>query len=227
MAVEMPVEYNNNVIKRIYNKNYMQLNIKSLIGYSMEATDGDIGKVEEFYFEDTTWVIRYIILKTGNWFLYRKVLIAPQAIVKRDAEPGTFPVNLSKEQIRTSPNIDTDKPVSQQQDLQLYGHYAWQKYGGGGFYAGGSAVMDNHPIIDEKLVTEADTNDKRSDDDLHLRSTKTIMGYHIHASDGDFGHVSDFIFDDANWQIRYLVVDTHNWFDGKKVLIETGTIKEI
>lgn len=156
------------------------------------------------------------------------MLISPQVIVKRDAGPGIFPVNLSKEQIRTSPDIDTDKPVSRQQDMQLYGHYAWQRYGGSGFYAGGSAAaMDNVPIIDEKIMKEADPNDKRSDDDLHLRSTKTIMGYHIHASDGDFGHVSDFIFDDANWQIMYLVVDSHNWFDGKKFLIETGTIKEI
>lgn len=206
----------------------MQRNIKSLIGYGMEATDGDIGKVEEFYFEDTTWLIRYLVVKTGNWFLYRKVLIAPQAIVKRNVEPGVFPVNLNKEQIRTSPDIDTDKPVSRQQDMQLYGHYAWQRYGGGGFYAGGSvAAMDNVPIIDEKIKKEADPNDKRSDDDLHLRSTKTIMGYHIHASDGDVGHVSDFIFDDANWQIKYLVIDTHNWVGGKKVLIETATIKEI
>lgn len=206
----------------------MQRNIKSLTGYSMEATDGDIGKVDEFYFEDTTWVIRYLILKTGNWFLYRQVLISPQAIIKTEAGPEIFAVNLNKEQIRTSPDIDTDKPVSQQQDIQLYGHYAWQRYGGGGFYAGGSAaVMDNNPIIDEKITKEADPKDKRSDDDIHLRSTETIIGYAVHASDGDFGHVSDFIFDDANWQIIYVVVDSHNWFGGKKFLIETGTIKEI
>lgn len=206
----------------------MQHNIKSLIGYSIEATDGDIGKIEDFYFEDTTWVIRYLIVKTGNWFLYRKVLIAPQAIVKRWTEPGVFPLNLSMEQIKTSPDIDTDKPVSLQQDTQLYGHYAWQRYGGSGFYAGGSAAaMDNVPIIDEKVMKGADPGDTRSDNDLHLRSTKKIMEYHIHASDGDVGHVSDFILDDANWQIRYLVVDTHNWFGSKKVLIETGTIKEI
>ena len=87
--------------------------------------------------------------------------------------------------------------------------------------------MDDDPIIDEKIMKEADSNDKRSDDDLHLRSTKKIIGYHIHTADGDCGHVSDFIFDDANWQIMYLVVDSHNWFGGKKYLIETGTVKEI
>ena len=214
--------------KRILNKDFMKRTIKSLIGYGMEATDGDIGKVEDFYFEDTTWLIRYLILKTGKWFLYRMVLIAPQAIVKRYKAHGIFAVNLSKEQIRTSPDIDTDKPVSHQQDMELYGHYAWQMSCGSGFYAGGSAAaMDNDPIIDEKIMKEADPNDKRSDDDLHLRSTKKITGYHIHASDGDFGHVSDFICDDATWQIMYLVVDTHNWFGGKKVLVETKTIKEI
>jgi hypothetical protein len=103
----------------------MQRNIKSLIGYGMEATDGDIGKVKYFYFDDTTWLIRYLILKTGNWFLYRKVLISPQAIVKRYKASGLFALNLTKEQIRTSPDIDTDKPVSRQQDMELYGHYAW------------------------------------------------------------------------------------------------------
>ncbi len=129
----------------------MQRNIKSLIGYRMEATDGDIGTVEEFYFEDSTWAIRYLIVKTGNWFLYRKVLIPPQAIVKKNMGPGIFPVNLSKEQINTSPDIDTDKPVSRQQDIELYGHYAWQMSCGSGFYAGGSAAaLDNDPIIDEK-----------------------------------------------------------------------------
>ncbi|MEO6917288.1 MAG: PRC-barrel domain-containing protein [Chitinophagaceae bacterium] len=206
----------------------MQRNIKSLIGYTMHATDGEIGKVKEFYFEDTTWVIRYIILETGNWFLNRKVLISPQAIIKGNTESGMFSVNLSKEQIRTSPDIDTDKPVSQQQDIELYGHYAWQRYGGSGFYAGGSAaVMDNDPVIDEKILTEADSRDKRVDDDLHLRSTETIIGYHIHSSDGDIGHVSDFIFDDDNWQIMQLVVDRHSWFNGEKVFIETRNIKEI
>lgn len=206
----------------------MQHTIKSLTGYSLEATDGDIGKVDDFYFEDTTWMIRYLIIRTGSWFLNRKVLIAPQAIVKRNAGPEVFPVNLTRVQIRTSPDIDTDKPVSRQQEIQLYGHYDWGIYGGSGFYAGGSAAaMDNVPIIDEEIMKEANMNDKRSDDDLHLRSTKKITGYHIHATDGDIGHVSDFIVEDTDWKMKYLVVDTHNWFGGKKVLVETTAVKEM
>lgn len=206
----------------------MQRNINSLIGCSLEATDGDIGQVDEFYFDDTTWVIRYLVIKTGNWLIHRKVLISPQALIKREIESGILPVNLSKEQIKTSPDVDTDKPVSQQQDIALYGHYAWQRFGGSGFYAGGSAaVMDDIPIIDKKEYTEADAEDIRSEDDLHLRSTKTITGYKIHTSDGDFGHVTDFIFRDSNWEIKHLVVDSHKWFGGKRFLIETGAVKEI
>ena len=205
----------------------MQHNIKSLIGYRMEATDGDIGKVKEFYFVDTTWLIRYIILETGNWLLQRKVLIAPQAIIKGQARLRTFPVNLSKDQIRTSPDIDTDKPVSRQQDMELYGHYAWQWYGSG-FYAGGlEENMDINPIIDEKIMKESDSKNKTSEDDLHLRSTKELIGYHIHSTDGDDGRVDDFILDEAHWQITYLVVYAHALFGGKKLLIETGKIKEI
>ncbi|MGA9211831.1 PRC-barrel domain-containing protein [Kaistella sp.] len=195
----------------------MQHNIKSLIGYRMEATDGEIGKVEEFYFEDTNWLIRYLIVETGNWLLNRKVLIIPQAIKQSDAKPGVFPVNLTKEQIKTSPDIDTDQPVSRQQTMPLYGHYDWEWYGSG-FYAGGlEAVMDNDPVI----------NDQDEKGDLHLRSTKEVKGYQIHTIDGDFGHVSDFILDDTTWQIIYLVVDTHKWFGGTKVLIKTSAIKEI
>jgi hypothetical protein len=99
----------------------MQRNIKSLIVCSMEATDCDIGEVDEFYFEDNTWLIHYLVIKTGNWFLNRKVLISPYALLKRDKETCILPVNLTREQKKTSPDVDTDKPVSRQQDLAIYG----------------------------------------------------------------------------------------------------------
>ncbi len=206
----------------------MQRNVHSLTGYSLDATDGKIGKVEELYFDDQSWTIRYLIVKTGNWLSGRKVLISPDAIVKTSWEPGTFLVNLTKEQIRNSPDIDTDKPVSRQQEIALYGHYPWPEYWGSGFYAGGFSVIGNtSPVIDQEIVKEADPADKRSDDDPHLRSTHRVTGYRIHATDGEIGHVKDFIIDDQNWQIIYLVIDTRHWFGGKKVLMAVGHIKEI
>ncbi len=206
----------------------MQRNISSLIGYSLGATDGEIGKVDEFYFDDKNWSIRYLIVETGSWLNGRKVLIAPQSVKSTDSDAKEFFVNLSKELIKTSPDIDTDKPVSSQQEISLYGHYAWDRYGGGGFYAGGSAPFLNTPlIIDEKVFKEADNNDDRKDDDLHLRSTNALTGYHIHATDGDIGHVNDFIIDDKTWEVLYFVIDTHNWFGGKKVLVNVKHITDI
>jgi hypothetical protein len=104
----------------------MKRSIKSLIGYTLHAADGEIGKVEEFYFDDQRWTIRYLIVRTGSWLLGRKVLISPQALGTTDWDNRAFPTTLTKEQIRNSPDIDTDEPVSRQQEERLYAHYPWQ-----------------------------------------------------------------------------------------------------
>jgi sporulation protein YlmC with PRC-barrel domain len=206
----------------------MERNINSLLNYSIEATDGVIGEVKEFYFDDQTCDIRYLIVKTGGWLSGREVLISPAALVKGDWQNGLFPVNHTKKQISDSPDIDTHKPVSRQLEIALYDHYAWEGYWVSGFYPGGYlGVSMPFPVLDNKALTEADKNNETSDDDLHLRSTERITGYHIHAKDGEVGHVKDFIIDDQTWQILYFVVDTHNWLGGEKVLIAVRHIKKL
>jgi uncharacterized protein YrrD len=205
----------------------MQRSINHLIGSGMEATDGAIGKVEDFYFEDDTWAIRYLVVKTGNWLSGRKVLISPAALTKAAWESGIFPVNLTGQQIRNSPDIDTEKPVSRQQEIALHAYYPWQNYWETGFYPGGVwGVIDATPVIDREMI-EAAEELKQSTDDVHLRSTRHVTGYHILAIDGEIGHVKDFIMDDETWQLLFLVVDTQNWFGGKKVLISVKHIKEV
>ncbi len=210
----------------------MERNIKSLTSYSIAATDGTIGEVDEFYFDDQSYKTRYLIVKTGSWLSGRSVLISPDAVSKQPWKNSIFPVNITKEQVKNSPDIDTDKPVSRQQEIDLYGHYQWQNYWGSGLYAGSSMGLGMGigmplPVVDEKVLTEADKKDKHSDDDIHLRSTATITGYHIHATDGEIGHVNDFIIDDQTWQLTFVVVDTANWFGGKKVLIPIANIERI
>jgi sporulation protein YlmC with PRC-barrel domain len=194
----------------------------------MEASDGKIGQVEEFYFDDETWEIRYIVVDTGNWLDDREVLISPTAIMKKSWVNGVFPVNLTKDQIKKSPEIDTHKPVSRRQELELYEYYSWGRYWGNGFYAGSSMdVSSPFPMLDQKMAIEAEEKNNPSDDDIHLRSTERIKDYHIHARDGQIGHLSDFIMDDKNWHIRSLVVDTSNWLGGKKVLVSVNHIIKI
>lgn len=206
----------------------MQININSLIDDNLDATDGEIGKITSFYFDDDTWTIRYMVVKTGSWLSGRKVLISPDAILKDSWEGQTVPVNLTKEKVSSSPDIDTDKPVSRQQEQELFNHYPWKNYWGGGFYAGGIwGIMSPASSIDNTIIKEPDTTVEQPEGDQHLRSTAIVGGYNIHATDGDIGHIKDFIVDDQTWKLSFLVVDTHNWFGGKKVLIPVSDIKEV
>jgi len=200
----------------------MKRNVKSLIGYTMGATDGEIGKITEFYFDDESWTIRYLIVETGNWLFGRKVLISPQALLTPEWGKEVFPINLTREQIKKSPDIDTEKPVSRQQEIELNEHYPWSGYWAGGFYGG-------VPItVSQELQKDTDTMaGKKSDDNPHLRSTAMVTGYKIMALDGEIGDVEDFIFDDSSWKVEFLVVDTGKWLPGKKVLISPKWIKEI
>ena len=206
----------------------MHHSLSSLIGCSLQATDGEIGEVDEFYFDDQTWTIRYLILKTGNWLDGRKVLISPEALEKTTWKKGSLPVKLTKDQIRNSPTIDTEKPVSRQQEIELYEHYSWPNYWGSGMVGGELWGMPNYlPILDLEKGNKPDSKGKKTDDDPHLRSSYQVAGYNIQATDGEIGHVKDFILNDQNWRILYLVVDTHNWFGGKKVLVSVRHIREV
>ena len=206
----------------------MRRNVKSLVGLSMGATDGEFGKVEEFYFDDETWTIRYLIVKTGSWLFGRKVLISPSALKEPDWANETFPVNLTKAQIKHSPDIDTERTVSRQQEIDLYTHYGWpyMGIGGAGFYGGmGMSGMMESRVPFEESILASTHHDKPVDP--HLRSIDEVTGYRIHATNGEIGDVEDFIIDDKNWRIHFLVVDTGHWFPGKKVLIATKWIRQV
>jgi hypothetical protein len=201
-------------------RSYMERTINSLSGCRMEATDGEIGKVKEFYFGDETWTVRYLILQTESWLSNRKVLISPQAVIKGLSKPGIFMVDLTQDQIRKSPDIDTEKPVSRQQEIELYGHYSWKGYWESGFYAQGVGEI--------KEVGDVPSGAKgRPAVDLHLRTTSYVTGFHIHGTDGEIGHIVDFVLDDQTWKLLYLIVDTHKLPGGKKVMIGIGHILQM
>ncbi len=198
----------------------MKRSARSMIGFTMGATDGEIGKVKDFYFDDVTWTIRYLIVETGKLLSERKVLISSQAILTPDWEDETFQVNLTMDQIKNSPDIDTEKPVSRQQELKLYNHYPWNIY-----WTGRATGM---PPVSMYQVLEPEDNDyKEPEGDPHLRSTDNVTGYSIKAIDGELGEVEDFIIDDLSWRIDFMVVDTGKWLPGKKVLISPSMIKDI
>jgi len=208
----------------------MKRSINSLLGYTIRGTDGEIGKVEEFYFDDRSSTIRYMVVKTGGWFSGKKVLISPAAFQKPEWESKTFSVNLTQEKIKNSPDIDTDKPVSRQQEELMRGYYTWPGYYGYGMYGYWGLGMWGYPAIIDSALEKEMKQIKATEhayDNPHLRSTHEVTGYDIHATDGDIGEVVDFIIDDATWKIHFLVVETGSWFSGKKVIVSPDRIKEI
>jgi hypothetical protein len=175
--------------------------------------------MEDVYFDDKSWMVRYLVLKTDDWLSGRKVLIAPVALVE-DRSTWALLVDLTKDQIRQSPDIDTEKPVSRQQEIELYGHYSWKGYWESGFYAQGvgeiKEVGDVPPGVKGRTAV-----------DLHLRATSYVTGFHIHGTDGEIGHIVDFVLDDQTWKLLYLIVDTHKLPGGDKVLIGIGHILQM
>jgi len=169
---------------------------KTLKSYKLHSLDGEIGKVNEFYFDDHHWTIRYLIADTGNWLTGRQVFISPHALVAVNKEEQYITINLTKKQIEDSPSLDNDKPVSREFEEAYYGYYEWPMYWDSQF-------------------------------DPHLRSTYDVSSYDIQATDGEIGHVEDFIIDDETWTIRYLIIDTRNWWPGKKVLVSPQWIERV
>ncbi|MEP6596780.1 MAG: PRC-barrel domain-containing protein [Ginsengibacter sp.] len=209
----------------------MQRNINSLAGFTIGATDGEIGKVEEFYFDDKTWTVRYMIVKTGGWLTGRKVLIAPEALLQPDWANKILPVKLTRSQIENSPDIDTDKTISRQHENALFAYYPWQNYYDIGMFGESVGMMGAFPlppVVDAAIPGAGqDSSAKKQEPDPHLRSTHDMKGYSIHANDGEIGEVTDFIFDEEKWNISFLVVDTGTLLHGKKVLLSPAWIKEI
>ncbi len=173
----------------------MLRSLKELFGYELQALDGDIGVVEDFYFDDFRWTTRYLVAKTRKWLPGRQVLISPGALEKPDWQSKKMPVQLTKKQIENSPSIETNRPVSRQEEEEIHAYYNWPPYW--------------------------------TEDDYNLQSAKDVLGYVIAARDADIGQAEDFVIDDVDWRVRYLVVDTKKLIGGKKVILALDWIDEI
>jgi len=194
---------------------------KTLKGYKLNSLDGEIGKVKEFYFDDRHWTIRYLVADTGNWLLERQVLISPYALANVNKEEQYIAIDLTKKQIEDSPSVDSDKPVSRQFEEAYYGYYGWPMYWGGPYMWGSYPNIERDPKKWRKYTQNEKTWDP------HLSSTYDVSGHDIQAIDGEIGHVEDFIIDDETWAIRYLIIDTQNWWPGKKVLVSPQWIERV
>ena len=207
----------------------MLRNTSHLKGFTVRARDGDMGIVDQFYFDDESWAIRYLVVNAEDWLGGRLVLVSPIALRQAEWESRRLDVALTKKQIEDGPPIDMHKPVSRQHEAVYMGYYGYPYYWGGP-HLWGLASYPAGLSVQREAVTEAEAAQARAGKesvDSHLRSTDEVTGYHIEAEDGDIGHVRDFIVDDETWAIRYLEVDTRNWWPGKKVLVSPQWINNV
>lgn len=218
----------------------MLRNLKELENFKINATDGDIGHITDFYFDDSAWVVRYIVVNTGTWLSSRKVLISPISVKRLNVQAEVLPLTITKAQVSSSPEIDADLPVARQHEVRYMAYYGYAPYWGGtGVWGDGmypnltlAGASGNHHDRAEHAQMEL-ADDLRVDlighrsDEPHLRSCDAVTGYHIHATDGDIGHVAGFLIDDDTWAIRYLVIDTSNWWMGHKALIAPAWIEGV
>ena len=192
---------------------------EALHKYTLGAVDGEIGKVKDFYFDDRYWTVRYLVADTGNWLEEKLVLISPYALVSVDEEREIIATDLTKKQIENNPLADANKPVERQFEVIYHDYYEWPAYWYGQYAWG--AYEFPAPIL------ERISQDEETSWDSHLRSVQEVDGYGVGAADGDIGHIADFVIDDKDWSIRYLVVDTRSWWPGKHVLMPSQWIERV
>jgi sporulation protein YlmC with PRC-barrel domain len=201
---------------------FMLRNVNDYRGGKIAATDGEIGSVEQVYFDDEDWRVRYFVVDTGGWLSGRKVLISPTAIDSSRSSDHAITVGLTREQIEHSPAIDTDKPVGKQYEEAYARHYGvslwWARPG-----AAGLSTRQRHGRgVRKREQAAGEAEESR------LRSSREVIGYAIHAADGKIGHVEDLRVDDRNWEVSGLVVDTREGISsGKKVLVSPDAVEDI
>jgi hypothetical protein len=207
---------------------FMLRSIKQLVGDKLGASDGDIGHVKDFYFDDRDWAVRYLVADTGSWLPGRQVLISPHAFGRLDQAVKILRVNLTRKQIENSPSIESHKPVSRQYEEEYYKYYGWPYYWQGDALWG----MSGFPILElpakppaSERATVSGAHPEPAE--AHLRSAQAVNGYHIKASDEMIGHVCDFMMDDQSWAIGQLVIKTGHRLSGKEVQIPTSEVDRI
>lgn len=210
-------------------------------GYHIMARDGAIGSVDDMLFDEARWTVRWVVVDTGHWLSGRRVLLPPAALGHPDSESRRFPVDLTRQQVESSPPYESDRPVSRQLESGLYDFYGWSPYWTAdlmpplGYLSGGagsgflSMPERGEPVSaesagDKPAANSAPPNEHR---DATLFSIGDTTGHGIRASDGDIGHVEDFLVEEEGWRVRYMVVDTRNWLAGRKVLISPQWISAV
>ncbi len=190
-------------------------NLETLTGSSVIATDSELGSIRNFLFDDQSWMIRYLVVDVASWLTRRAVVLAVTAVEQPDWPEKTVHVHLTKEQVHNSPDVDSEKPVSRQQEIAMKEYFGWSAYWGG---------SELGPLSSLPTGREYPVHTKG---DAHLRSAWGLTGYEVWATEGEVGRVEGFVLDDASWHLGYLDVKAGDWLNSRSVLVPTRWVNSI
>ncbi|HEY9156285.1 MAG TPA: PRC-barrel domain-containing protein [Opitutaceae bacterium] len=213
----------------------MLKSLNSLRGQSLTALDGEIGRIKDALFDDQQWGVRYLVVSTGDWLSGRDVLISPNSIESPSPNQTHLNIRLTREQVQNSPDVDFEKPIPRRVEEEFYSYYGWTPYWVGfPLELFPSAMMMGETREDVASREEREPGSTPAAEEVlprqamsHLRSAREIEGYHLHATDGDIGHLIDYLIDSDTWQIQSIIADTKNWFAGKKVILPVSAFERI
>lgn len=201
----------------------MLTSLRSMIGLHVQASDGRAGTLRDFFFDDSTWTVRHVVLDIGD-LLFGRRLIDPIHIGTPDLDQRTLPVVLSRAQIEQQPPAGADPPVADQWRNRLGERSGWSP-----IYAtpsGGSGMPMAAPVI-----VQAPQTAKAPTGDPHLRRFTEVSHYSVQATDGRAGRLWDLLAQEAPqpglWKMRYLVIRTGWWPRRRRVLISVSRVRHV
>jgi hypothetical protein len=209
----------------------MILLLKDIKGCSVRATDGDIGKVADCYFEEDRWVVRYLMVDTGGWLGGRKVLISPMSFERVDPSSKVVHLNTDRARVKGSPSWEVARPISRRYETEYYGYFGYPYYWGGAGLWGvratpaGITVPQPPPPASQPAPTAGSRTEPEGES--HIRSVHNVTGYYIQATDGTIGHLEDFLTEPDSWRIDSVIIDTSNMPGGKPVTLSSERIRRI
>lgn len=202
----------------------MLFRTSELHGMTLQARDDELGRVKDVIFDDETWIVRYLVADTKRWLPGKKVLLRPESFGRVDLEGKSIAIDLTKKQIQDSPLLEDDAPVSRYKEHALHIYFGWPLYwvptaeqGADAVTPDGAALTDPKPAVADDAVS----------DDAQLRSEREVRGYRIEVNDETLGHVHDFLVDNGDWRLRYVVLSTGTWLSGEKRLMPASYVEAV
>lgn len=195
--------------------------VGKLMRCMLHAVDGEIGTVEALYFDDVNWIVRYLLVNTGDWLAGRRVLISPVAVGEvREDEKSIF-IELTRCQLENSPPLDARQTVSRGYETAYYKYYDWPVYWEND--RRGVPLSTASPEAQPSAGEETNTGCQ----ELRLHRTSGLDGCVIVALDGAIGQVRGQIMDTRYWVMRYLAIEIHSECSGRHALVSPAWVERV